>query len=355
MDRRYLRLGQILVDYSTTVKKGDRVIINMGGTEAWPLVKAVYREIIKRGAEAEIIFNHSQLTRDLLKYGHHRQLLRTPGVKKFSIEWANVWFGISAVGNPFELAQFSPAKTALLTKVAGRLSKRRVAKCRWVICRVPTPAFAQKAQLSQEEIEHFFFKATLRDWAKETAHYQKLAEIFQQAKEVKITGKKTELTFSTSGRRYVVDDGKNNMPGGEIFTAPEEESVNGQVYFEFPALRSGRVIKDISLEFKNGQVTKAKASENLSVLKEALRTDAGAKYLGEFGIGLNYGIKRFTFETLFDEKIGGTIHLALGQAYKECGGRNRSHLHWDLVKDLRRQGEIWLDGQKVFEKGKFLM
>jgi len=351
----YDRLAKILVHYSTRVKKGDKVLINMGGVESLPLVQAVRKEVIKKGGQTEILYGDAQMARDFYKFASQRQLAAKPKLYAQAIEWADVWIGLSAVGNPFELAQFSPAKTALRAKVAGRLAQRRVEKCRWVICLVPTTALAQKAGLSTEEMERLFFRATLRNWAQEAKSYRRLAKRFQKAKQVRILGRQTDLTFSTAGRKYVVDDGKNNIPGGEIFTAPRPTTVEGQVFFEFPALRAGKIVKDIFLEFSHGQVVKYQASQNRTALQKALETDKGAQYLGEFGIGLNYGLKRFTLETLFDEKIGGTIHLALGSAYKECGGTNKSHLHWDLVKDMRRQGEIWLDGQKVFEKGKFLI
>ncbi len=352
---KYDKLAKILVNYSTRVKEEDNVLINMGGTESLPLVQAVKREVIKKGATAEVLYGDTQMARDLFKYGTNKQLGAVPKLYAQAIEWADVWLGLAAVGNPFELTQFSPVKTALRAKVSGKLAHRRVEKCRWVICLVPTVSFAQKAGISREEIENFFFRATLRDWAKEAREYQRLAKIFQKSTRVRLKGKKTDLTFSTTGMRYVVDGGENNMPGGEIFTAPVKTSVQGQVFFEFPALRGGKVIKDIYLEFSKGKVIKAQASEGQPTLLKALEMDSGARFLGEFGLGLNYGIKRFTFETLFDEKIGGTIHLALGNAYPECNGKNKSALHWDLVKDTRKQGEIWIDDKKVMEKGRYVI
>jgi aminopeptidase len=201
----------------------------------------------------------------------------------------------------------------------------------------------------------FFFDATLRDWEEESRHYRRIRDIFQAASRVRIVGRDTDLSFSTAGRTYVVGDGHINIPDGEVYTAPVDDSAEGVIAFEYPGLYAGQSIAGIRLELRAGEVVAATADRGEEFLKHILDIDDGARRIGEFGVGVNEGIDRFVGDVLFDEKIGGTIHLALGRAYAECGGTNQSSLHWDLVKDLRAEGAIELDGQRVFENGRFLI
>src|SRR5581483_9352648 len=182
-----------------------------------------------------------------------------------------------------------------------------------------------------------------------------LAAIFESAERVRIVGTDTDISFSTAGRKYVAGDGEFNMPDGEIFTAPVDDSAEGEIRFEVPAVYANRKIPGIRLRFERGVVVEASADENGEFLNQILDMDDGARRLGEFGVGLNFGIRRWTYEVLFDEKIGGTVHLALGRAYGECGGVNESALHWDIVKDLRANGYVELDGKRVLENGQFLV
>jgi aminopeptidase len=209
--------------------------------------------------------------------------------------------------------------------------------------------------MSLEEFEDFVYNATLEDWNKISKEEDKLKEILDKGTEVQILGKNTDIKFSIEGRGAIKGDGENNMPCGELFIAPQEKTTSGKIEFSFPAIQGGRLVEGVKLEFENGKVTKASATKNEDYLKEMLEMDSGAKYLGEFGIGFNYNIKQFVKNILFDEKIGGTIHLALGRAYKEGGGVNESALHWDIIKDLREEGKILIDGKVIQEKGKFLI
>lgn len=355
MDTRYQKLAKILINYSTQTKKGDKVLIHMKEPEAFPLVREIYKQAILKGALPEVYFSSIHLTYDRLKFGSPLQVKYYPKVDDSSIEWADVWLGIRAVKNPYELKGIDAKRLAEDTKICGKLASKRARKCRWVLCWVPTEALAQKAKTSMTETTNFFFKATLRDWQKEAKKYKKFQRVFQKGERVKIVGKDTDISFSTKGRKYVVDDGHMNMPGGEIFTAPIEDSVAGKIYFDIPCAWAGRVVKDIHFEFKKGRVLRAEAKEGNDLLEKNLEIDRGAKYIGEFGIGTNFGIKRAVLDGLFDEKIGGTIHLALGQGYKECGSKNKSVLHWDLIKDLRKEGQVFVDGKLIFKKGKFLI
>ena len=170
---------------------------------------------------------------------------------------------------------------------------------------------------------------------------------------VRITGKETDISFSTEGRRYLLGDGSANMPDGEIYTSPVEDSVNGHIFFEFPGVYAGKIIHGIRLNFKNGKLISAKSTNEQELLDDILNMDEGASVIGEFGVGLNYNITKFCYDILFDEKIGGTIHLAVGRGYTECGGKNYSALHWDIIKDLREEGAIYINGEKIMENGKY--
>jgi aminopeptidase len=199
----------------------------------------------------------------------------------------------------------------------------------------------------------FFFDATLRDWEAEARQYAVIRDRFQAAERVRIRGRGTDLVFSTAGRTYVVGDGRINMPDGEIYTAPVDDSAEGVITFEYPATFAGQSIAGIRLEFHHGEVVAASADTGEAFLHELLAIDEGARRIGEFGVGVNVAIDRFVGDIFYDEKIGGTMHLALGRAYAECGGVNASALHWDLVKDLRQEGAIELDGRVVCEQGRF--
>jgi aminopeptidase len=183
----------------------------------------------------------------------------------------------------------------------------------------------------------------------------RIARRMEKGDRVRITGKDTDLSFRIRSRKFMVAAGENNMPDGEIFSAPWESSVQGNIYFEFPCIYAGREVNGVRLWFNKGRVVKARAEKNEAFLNKVIETDPGSRIIGELGIGLNYNIKRFSKDILFDEKIGGTVHLALGRAYPETGGTNKSAIHWDLIKDLRRKGEFYMDGKVIHKKGKFLV
>jgi aminopeptidase len=287
-------------------------------------------------------------------HGTREQLDWVPELNSYGMEWADVYIGLRGARNPFEFSGIAAENIAAHKKAMGIVSGMRNDLTRWVLVRVPNESFAQQAEMSHDEMMDFFFEATLRDWAKEAEWYREIQEVFQNGKVVRILGAGTDLTFSTEGRIYEVADGHLNMPDGEVFTAPVDDSAEGQIYFEFPGVYFGERIPGIKLEFSKGVVVTASADANQELLDELIQMDEGSNRIGEFGVGINFGIQRFVSDILYDEKIGGTIHIALGRAYAECGGVNQSALHWDIIKDLREQGEIYLDGRKIFENGKYL-
>jgi aminopeptidase len=352
-DERWNRLADVLVSYSTRVRPGDRVMINMMEVETRPLVEAVYEAVVKAGGLPEVYYSSDWLKRILLRDGSDEQVDWVPEVESHGMEWADAYIGLRGARNPFELGDIPAERIAAHRRAMGKVSSKRNELERWVLVKVPNEAFAQQSGLSLDETMGFFFDASLRDWHEESARLRELCERFGAASEVRIVGEDTDLSFSTRGRTYVAGDGRMNMPDGEIFTAPVDDSANGSVFFELPAMYANRRISGIRLRFVDGEVVDASSDENQDVLERVLAMDDGAKRLGEFGVGLNFGIQRWTGEVLFDEKIGGTVHLALGRAYHECGGTNDSALHWDIVKDLRTTGTLYLDGEPVYESGRY--
>ncbi|MDP1714519.1 MAG: aminopeptidase [Anaerolineales bacterium] len=353
-DPRWQQLAEILVNYSTAVKKGERVLITMMEIDTFPLMRKVYDAVIKAGGLPFVEFQSAYLERDLMKHGSKEQVDWICEMQSSGMEWADVYIGLRGARNPNEFIDIDAKTLSDHKKSMGKISGMRNELTRWVLIRIPNESFAQQAGMRLDDMMEFFFRATLRDWQKEAERYNQIREVFQAAETVRVVGKETDLIFSTRGRIYETADGHLNMPDGEIFTAPVDDSAEGMITFEFPGVYAGQLVEGIRLEFSKGQVLKATARTNQSLLDKLLNMDAGASRIGEFGVGVNFGIDRFTYDILYDEKIGGTIHIALGRAYSECGGINKSDLHWDLIKDLRQQGEVYLDGGKVFENGKFL-
>ncbi len=353
-DPRWNQLADILINYSTATRTGEKVLITMMEIETLPLTRAVHAEAVRAGGLPQVEFQSAYLERDLMLYGSQEQLDWLPGMSAYGMEWADVYIGLRGARNPHEFTGIPASKIMAHKRAMGKISAMRN-MTRWLLVRVPNESFAQQADMPLDTMMDFFFEATLRDWAAESKRYHELQEVFQKAETVRIVGVDTDLTFSTKGRLYEAADGHLNMPDGEVFTCPVDDSAEGHIYFEFPGVYFGQRIEGIRLEFREGEVVSASSRTNEDLLHELLNMDEGASRLGEFGVGTNFGIQHFCYDILYDEKIGGTIHLALGRAFAECLGVNQSALHWDIVKDLREEGAIYLDGEKVLEKGQFLI
>jgi aminopeptidase len=234
-------------------------------------------------------------------------------------------------------------------------------KDRWALTLFPTNALAQESEMSLAEYEEFVFEAMalneddpVRYWREKAEEQGRLIEQLEQADEVHITGPGTDLTLSVRGRKFLNGDGTHNMPCGEVFTGPVEDSANGEVFFGIPVAVAGREVSGVRLRFGDGRVVESSAEKGEEYLNAMLDADEGARALGELGIGTNYGIPRATKNILFDEKLGGTVHLAVGRSYEKTGGKNESSVHWDLISDLREGGELYLDGELLQRDGKFL-
>lgn len=355
MDPRWQQLAEILVRYSTAIRPGERVLIGMQECATLPLVQAVYAEAVRAGALVQVLYQSETLRRALLCHGSDEQAAWVPEMEARGMEWADVYFGLRGAHNPYELADIPSERLALNQRAQGRISALRWAKTRWCLVRVPNAALAQQAETDLHTALDVFFAACLRDWAREGERMARLVAVLAQGSQVRLLGRDTDLTFSVAGRRWLVADGHMNMPDGEILTAPVEDSVEGHIYFELPGVISGQQVHDIRLEWRAGRLVHASASRNEALLRRVLESDEGASRVGEFAFGTNDGLTRQFKDLLLDEKIGGTVHLAVGRAYPECGGENKSDIHWDIVKDLRQEGEVYLDGKLVFAEGRFVI
>ena len=353
-DTRVQKLADILVNYSTKVKPGDHVVIRSTPL-ARPLIEEVYRLVVRNGARPILQLSFESLADLYYEEASDEQLDFLSPISKYIVENADVMMNIAAPENTRELTGADPAKMRR-AGVASRPLQEHImgGGVRWVVCNYPTPALAQEANMSISAYADFVFHATNIDWQAASDMMHRIKERFDSADEVRIVGPQTDLTFSIKERPGIACDGRFNMPDGEVFYGPVEDSVEGTIYYELPAIYMGREVNGVRLTFNDGKVVDASASSGEELLHQLLDSDEGARRLGEFGIGCNYGITQYTKDILFDEKIGGTVHLALGNAYPESGGVNKSAIHWDMVKDLRQGGELYLDGELVQKNGKFL-
>jgi aminopeptidase len=354
-DPRWKQLGHLLVNYSTAVQPGERVMIAMSEVETYPLALAVYEAAIKAGAYPQVQLLSETLRDSLLRYGSPDQLSWVPEIEAYGMDWADVYFGLRGGFNLYEHDGIPAENLALNQTAMGKISTMRWQKTRWCVLRVPNAAFAQQAEMNLESMMEMFFTACFLDWERESQGWQAQAAKLDGGGLVRIVGRDTDLSFSVEGRRWLVFDGKINMPDGEIYTAPVNETLNGTIAFEFPGVLSGQLVEHIRLTWRDGVLVDATASTHQDFLHRVLKSDPGASLLGEFAFGLNPHITRFCKDIFIDEKIGGTFHIALGRAYPECGGTNQSAIHWDIVKDMRTEGIVYLDGTPIFEAGRLLV
>jgi len=354
VDLRTRRLAKQTIGYSLKVKPETRVIIS-GGEEAKDFILELYKEVILQGAYPIVHIGLNGMNDFYYKYASDKQLKKFPDLKMHEVENCQYYIGINTSGNTRELSNADSKKLMIRRKVVTPISDYVVNqkdKIKRVTIGFPCMSLAQEAEMSFNEYENFVFKACLNDWNKLGKRLNKIAKNFEKGKEVELKGENVDLKFSIKGKNCIADCGEENMPGGEVFMAPVRESLNGWIKFEYPAIYSGKEVVGIFLKFENGKVVEFDASKNKDILKEVLETDENSSYVGEFGIGCNPGIKKYTKNLLFDEKIDGTIHLALGMAYKDNGGGNDSAVHWDIVKDMKNSKMI-LDGKVVQENGEW--
>jgi len=334
LDPRIQKHAEIIVNYSTRIKKGENAIIQYSD-EGRDLAIEIYKKTAQIGANPLILNMPTEAIRGY--YDH------TP--KRFLNNFPSHFYSL------VKESDIDPELSGIRSKALTDIQEERMKK-RWSLTLYPTNAYAQDAEMSLKEYEDFVYSAILRDWEKERKKMEKLKKRFEAGSEVRLVGIDTDLNMSIKNRKTVISDGTHNLPGGEIFTAPLEKTVEGRIYYDLPAIYQGREVRDIKLEFEKGEIVDFSSSKNEGLLKSMIDTDDGSRRLGELGIGTNKGISRFTKNILFDEKIYGTIHLAIGRAYEECGGKNKSAIHWDMIKTMKK-GSIILDGEPIQKNGKF--
>jgi aminopeptidase len=355
-DPRTTKLAKLVVNYFLKVKDDSNVIIS-ASTEAADFVTALYKAVLEADAHPTLRLTLPGLGPIFYKYAKEHHIKKFPDIFQHTVKHADYFIGVDTENNTREMANVDPKKMTdrqIVTRPITDYIVNEREKIRRSTVGYPCVALAQEAEMSLDEYEDFVFAACLQNWDKLGKEIKKILKKFQKGKKVHLLGRGVDLKFEIHGDKAKDDLDGDNIPCGEIFMAPVRESLEGWIKFDYPAIESGKEVTDIRLEFKKGKVVKFNASKNKNFLKQMLSTDKNASYVGEFGIGMNPKIKKFTKNLLFDEKIGGTIHLALGMAYKENGGGNNSAIHWDIVKDMRR-AKIILDGKIVQEKGKWLV
>ena len=365
-DPRVRNLAKILVGYSTKVKEGETVTIEGAGA-AEPLLIAVYEEVLKAGGNPILNVGLDGQSVAFYKHASDAQLDWISPVTEWMVDNVDVRIAIGASANTRELSAVAPERQTRRQAATGELLARMMDRSaagefRWCVTLFPTNAYASEAEMSLVDYEDFYFGACLADdadpltaWQRTSAETRRLAEWVDGHEEVRVTAPGTDIKLGIAGRKFIPCDGEHNMPDGEFFTGPVEDSVEGEVTFHLPALIGGREVSGVRLRFEAGKVVEASAERGEEFLLELLDTDPGARRLGELGIGTNYAIDRGTREVLLDEKLGGTVHMAVGRSYPESGGVNESAVHTDLVCDLRGGGKIEVDGADFQVDGKFVV
>jgi aminopeptidase len=365
-DPRLDRLGELIAGYSLDLRPGEVVRVE-GDEVAADMLYALYRAALRRGAHAYLQVGLDRLAEIKLAEADDEQLAFVSRLEWDELEQIDAVATVWGERNTRAYTNADPERYGRYLGARRDLSKRgweRIAagELRWCGTLAPVEAYAQDAEMSLEEYEDFVFAACHVDgdgdpvehWRGVSALLGRHAAALEDVRELRVLGPGTDLTLGVAGRVWQVADGRSNMPDGEVFTSPHETATRGEISFDFPGVFEGREVAGVRLRFEDGRVVQAEATRGRDFLERLLALDDGASVLGEIAFGLNYEIDRFTRNTLFDEKIGGTIHVALGSSFAELGGRNESRLHWDLICDLRAEGEVYADGELVWRAGRFL-
>lgn len=349
-DKRWNDLAKSLVRYSLKVKTGERVMIMMMELDSYPLAREVYTEVVRVGGFAQIQFMTEEIKHRILQFGSPDQISWVPEIESYGMDWADCYLALRGAFNLNECWDIPSEKLAAYQKAMGVVSTLRWQKTRWALVRVPNAAFAQQAGVSLDKMMDMFFSASTLDWAEYLRKNRKIAERLDQGRKLRLVGRKTDFSFEFEDA-WTVMDNTQNIPDGESFISPIWDTVEGHIYFEFPATLGGRVIRDLSLSFKDGRVDQITASSNLDYVEMIIRNNENADRVGEVAFGTNPYIDVNTTDILIDEKMAGTMHIALGRPYN---GAYDSPIHWDIVKDTRTEAEVYLDDQLIFKDGQFL-
>ncbi|MBC6995706.1 aminopeptidase [Lewinella lacunae] len=355
--------AHLLVNYCVSLRAGERLFVN-STTLAAPLVAAIQREVLKAGGHLEYSLAVEGQSEAFREYGSVEQFAYVPTLYRKGLEEFEAYLSISA---PFDLRQppaapdlqearrnaLQPVMKSYFERTADRRLKRS-------LCVFPCPALAAEADMTLEEYTAFVAQATKIDqadpqaaWLEVRQRQQAVVDHLNACSEFRYVNDRTDITFTTRGRTWINSDGQTNMPSGEVYTSPEEDSVNGTIYFDYPAIRDGQTVQGVTLWVKDGEIQRWHAESGQEVLDETFAI-AGTRRFGEVAVGTNYTIDRFSKNILFDEKIGGTVHMAIGQSYAQAGGKNESSVHWDLIADMKNGGRIVADGKEIYRNGHFI-
>ncbi len=358
------KYAHLLVDYCLDLKKGEKLYIS-SSTLAEPLIREVYRKATAVGAYTEVDLSFREQSNIFFAEADDELLQEIPVFKEKALSSFDAYLNIRAPHNLMENQSIDPAKKKTRQAALKKLNdiyftRTGDGSMKRSLCQYPTQANAQKAGMSLEEYESFIHNACglytddpVSHWLEVRRKQQKLVDLLNTASSVRYINDRSDISFSVKGRTWINSDGRTNMPSGEVFSGPVENSVNGTIHFHYPSVFMGSDVEGITLEVKDGEVVKWSAEKGGDVLDQVFQID-GAKYFGEVAIGTNYNIQRPTKNILFDEKIGGTIHMAVGQSYKQTGGLNQSSIHWDMISDMRNGGSIIVDGEEIYSDGFFL-
>ena len=366
-DPRLKKWARTLTQYSVSVNQNEQVLIRVDEA-AISLGREIYAAVLRAGAHPNMVIQVDGIDEIFYRNASESQLDFVSPVRKFEYDTIDKLIAVTAPTNTSALAGIDPARQSRALKANGVIRKSlfersALGRADWTITLYPTPAGAQTAGLSLTDYEEFLFSAMfLNDdepadaWRAVSRQQQKYVDYLNQVKTLRFVAQDTDITVNVAERLWINSDGHRNFPSGEVFTGPQEHSAKGHVRFTFPASHLGHEVDDIKLTFEAGKVVTAEASRGAEFLQAMLNTDEGARYLGEVAIGTNYNVTRFTRNTLYDEKIGGTFHMALGRSYPETGGRNASAIHWDMICDMRPEaggGAVFADGEIIHENGQW--
>lgn len=364
MDTILNKYAKLLVNYCVSLKPGERLYVKTS-TLAEPLVREVYREALKAGGTMEVDFSFREKGRIFYAEASGEQLNYVSPFFKHAIEEFDAYIHIRAPYNLREDQNVDGEKVKIHKKANQPLNKKYFERTGSLdlkrnLCQYPTQASAQNAGLSLEEYEQFVFGACnlfdedpIQAWKDRSKWQQEIVDTLNGKEKVHYKGDGIDISFSTKGRTWINSDGQTNMPSGEVYTSPVEDSVNGVIRFSLPGLYMGNEVENVTLYVKDGFIEKWEATRGKDFLDHVFQIP-GTRRFGEAAVGTNYNINQLTKNILFDEKIGGTVHMAIGQSYLQCGGKNESAVHWDMITDMENGGAIYVDDEKVYENGKFL-
>lgn len=360
------KYAQLLTNYCLEIREGDKVLISTT-TLAEPLVREVYRAALEAGASlVECDFSFREQEKLLLDHASDAALRTESPTRRLMMETFDCYLVIRAPFNLRETQNVDAARRKIRAEAGAEISKiyfERTAdrRLRRNLCQFPTDASAQEAGMSLSEYEDFVFGACClfdddpqQRWLDRRAEQQRIVDYLNRCTTVRYRADGTDISFSTEGRKWINSDGQTNMPSGEVYTSPVENSANGTVHFTYPCIYQGNEVEGVTLHVRDGWIESWEARQGKGFLDKIMEMP-GTRRFGEAAIGTNYNIRRMTKNILFDEKIGGTIHMAIGQSYLQCGGKNESPVHWDMITDMTRGGEIFADGELIYQSGQFLL